>query len=897
MLRFLILAAWLFFVVTFSLNAQIKSDSTSNFTFEKAISAIEARHGIRFFYDAERLNSKPLNRSIVDLPLDECIRRICNLTGYSVTKINGSSYIFLPEDINPEILQKQQYLDFISVGNPLDFGKFKNADVEGTVKDGKNGDPLAGAMILDEKFNIVVSSDKNGNFTINLPVGDHDLTLKSVGYEDNHVKVKVYGKGKLALELYEKSIKLDEVVVRAEMAQNSVVQNQMSMVRIDAKAIKELPVSMGETDIIRSVTLMPGVQSVGEFGTGFNVRGGSADQNLVLLEDLLIFNPSHVFGLTSIVNPDDISSVTLLKAGIPAQYGERASSVLDIKMDNNQADHFSAKGGLGLINSRLSVKTPIVKNKVTLTLGGRSSYSDWLLGQLPDIDLRNSSASFYDLNGSLNIKLSNATRFSIFGYESKDKFRFGKTTSFQYDNGMAGARLSHIFNNNFSFSLMGGRSIYRMNIDEDIDNQYDQSKIKSSITYDCLRWNFQLHSIARNELDFGLNGLKYSNNPGELLPGNPQSLITSAKVQDEKALELSAYISDKIEVSKKLTMEGGVRFTNYFFLGPFSENVFEQNKPRTAGNILEVKSYKNNEVVYSHKGIEPRLSAIYRLNGESSLKASYSRVHQYLNLISNTSVMAPTDVWKLSNNEIHPLICNQVAIGYYRTIPKRLLELSVELYFKDLQDVIEYKDGAKLLINQNIETDLIPAKGYNYGVELFLKKNYGRLTGWATYSYSRSMRKTTSTFEEEQILGNKYFPSNYDKPHNLTILTNYHISRRWRFSSTFMYSTGRPATYPELQYNFNGNQLIYYSDRNKYRLPDYHRLDVSITLDGNLKLKKRFKSSWTFSVVNLYARKNAFSAYYQKESPNFANDFHTFGYYKLYIIGKPFPTLTYNFTF
>jgi hypothetical protein len=331
--------------------------------------------------------------------------------------------------------------------------------------------------------------------------------------------------------------------------------------------------------------------------------------------------------------------------------------------------------------------------------------------------------------------------------------------------------------------------------------------------------------------------------------------------------------------------------------GPYQMRIFKPDMPQLAENIMEVKDYKKDEIVYSHNGIEPRLSVIYKLNSESSVKASYSKIHQYLNLVSNTSVMAPTDVWKLSDNNILPLICNQVAVGYYRNFLKGSLEASVEIYYKKLDNVAEYKEGAKLLMNESLETDLIPAKGYNYGIEFYVKKNSGRLTGWASYTYSRSKRQTTSSFEEEKIKNNETFNSNYDKPHNFISVANYHISRRWRFSATFVLNTGRPVTLPEMKYFYQGSQLIYYSDRNKYRLPYYHRLDVSITLDESLRLRKKWKGSWSLSIVNLYSRKNAYSSFYQKEMPSEINNYKTFSLYKLYIIGRPLPTLTYNFTF
>lgn len=883
----------LFSGLVFSQQNISPADSVSYFSFENVIQLLEQKYGVRFFYDAERLQNRKLNSGVAQLPFEEALDRIRKITGYSSVRINNASYILLPY----ESVQQQTYQDFIPIGNPLDFGRFSSAEITGEVVDGKTGDPLVGAIVSQSKLKLDINTDKDGKFTIKLPVGDQELNVKFFGYEENNTKIKVYGKGNLKLELFEKSISLDEVIVRAEMAQNSVMRNQMSIVRMDSKVIKELPVSMGEKDIIRSATLMPGIQSVGEFGSGFIVRGGSADQNLILMEDLPVFNPSHVFGLISIVNPDDVSNVTLLKAGIPAKYGERASSVMDIKMGGAPTDKIHASGGIGLISSRLNLKVPLFNKKIVFSMGGRSSYSDWILKRLRDPDLMNSSAGFYDLNTMLTISPNSSNRISFFGYLSDDNFKFSNSTRYSYSNLMGGAKWTHVFNSKLSSTIMTGRSTYELDMEEDINKPLEISKINTGIVYDCFKWNFAWAMLVNNSVDIGINAIRYNNKAGELTPGSPESIVLPKKVQDEQAYELSAYLSDNFSVTDKLNIEAGVRYTRYMLTGPYQKRTFKSDMPRSVDNLLEAKDYKAGETVYSHNGIEPRFSVIYKLNTESSVKASYSRIHQYLNLVSNTSVMAPTDVWKLSDNNLLPLISDQVAVGYYRNFLKKAIEASVEIYYKHLGNAVEYKEGASLLLNQSLETDLIPAKGYNYGVELYVKKISGRLTGWASYTFSKALRQTTSPFEEEKIRNNAVFNSNYDRPHNLISVANYHISRRWRFSATFMLNSGRAVTLPELKYNYLGNQLIYYSDRNKYRLPAYHRLDVSITLDESLRLKKKWKGSWSLSIVNLYSRKNAYSSFYQKEMPGLSNNFRTFSLYKLYIIGRPLPTITYNFTF
>jgi hypothetical protein len=890
-----IFICWLFYQPLFSQEAsKTVNDSTSYLNFEQAISAIELKHNVKFYFNTDHFQNKRVNSSIINLSLEEALNRITTVTGYSSVKINQASYVLLPFET---AAHNESTNEFITVGNPLDYGRYTWAQVEGKVLDGKTGEPVIGAIVFNEKLKINESTDVNGSFKVRMPVGEQELTTRYYGYSDNTRKIKIYGNGNLKLELFDKVITLGEVTIKAGEGQNMVNRNQMSVVRIDAKAIKELPVTMGEIDILKSVTLMPGVQSTGEFGTGFNVRGGNADQNLVLMEDLPVFNSSHVFGLISILNPDNVSSVTFMKAGIPAKYGERASSVLDIKMDGTSKDQISGKGGIGLINSRLNLKIPLLNKKIVLAVGGRTSYSNWLLRSLNDQDLKNSSASFYDLNALLSISPNSSNRISFFGYVSDDDFEFSSTTKYRYKNFMGGAKWSHTFNDKLAMSIMAGRSKYNMSIDEDLNKPVEASMLTTNIIYDCARLNFSWNVFEENKLEFGANAVKYQNNPGNLIPENEASDVLPQDMNKEKALEISGYISDNFNVTDKFNLEAGLRFTQYRLLGPYQTRYYEADQLRTIENIQEIKDFQPNETAFFTQNLEPRVSMIYKLKPNQSIKASYSRMNQYINLISNNSVMAPTDIWKLSDNNIRPLASNQYALGYYVNFPKELLEASAEIYYKDQSNVPEYKNGAKLILNPALEADMVHSRGSNYGLELYLSKNSGRFTGWASYTFSKSLKKTTSSFKEEQISENRYYNSNFDVPHNIVINGVYHISKRWRIAGTFLYNSGRPTTLPEKSYFVDGVKVLHYSDRNEYRMPDFHRLDISITLDESIKIKKRWRGSWTLSIINLYGRKNAYSIFYKKEAPSVANNYKTFSLYKLYIIGRPLPTLTYTFSF
>lgn len=678
------------------------------------------------------------------------------------------------------------------------------------------------------------------------------------------------GQSTVEAEDTQKTIRLKEVVVNDQAMDQNVVSTQMSIVKLNAKALKELPLFLGEKDVLKSLKLLSGVQTTGEFGTGFYVRGGSQDQNLLLVEGEPLFNSAHAFGLISAVNSDGVSNVTLLKSGISAKYGERASSVMDFQLGSNP-DRAVAKGGIGLMDTRLNLETPLFGKKVSLLVGGRTSYSNWLLHRMPEADLQNSSVQFFDLNALLNIQLNPGNHLALFGYFSDDRYSMSYENKYHYDNLLASIKYTRQFGEKLHTSWLTGLSRYRNDVRErDSLAPAEAYQIQSAILY--LNSQLDLHWSATDShaLDFGLKAIRYHLQPGIQSPVGPLSLVVPKTVTAQDGLEMAAYVSDNIHFSKALGAEVGLRLSRYANLGATTD---------------------------AQTSLEPRLSLRCQLDEASSLKLNVSRMSQFINLISNTTVMSPTDVYHLSGSGSKPVLCDQVALGYFRNFKNNALEASAEIYFKKLHNILEYKDGAELLMNDDLASDLVNATGHGYGLELSLKKNSGRLTGWANYTYSRSLRHTTGLLKAEQINGNRYYPSGSDQPHNVVLVGNYHLTRRWMASATFNYSTGRPVTLPELKYEFNGKQYIYYSDRNKYRLPDYHRLDIAFTHDENLKLKRTWKGSWTIAVLNLYARKNPYSVFYKSTAGLETGFRNSINLYKMYIIEKPIPTITYNFTF
>ncbi len=851
----------------------------------------------RLFYEQDWFTNIKFHHSYLDLPTNEIMERITIMVKCDYLIIDSLSIVLIPKQVGL-LMNNDVSTGLITVGDPMKFGQSLKAILTGRVLNGKTGDPLPGAVIFLEKYNIGTTSGEKGKYSIELPVGENIITLKYVGFENKYIKIKILSDGSMDLELFESSVKLDEVQISAQQSDANVYRNQMSIQSFDSKAIRELPVTFGEKDIIKSISLLPGIQTVGEFGTGFNVRGGGNDQNLILLEGTPVINSSHLFGLISILNANTVSNVTLMKAGIPSTYGERASSVLTIDMGPENPEKLRVRSGIGLINSNINIETPLIKNKASLILGARSSYSNWLLHKVPEIDLMNSTAQFYDLNGLLTLKLNRNNKLRIFGYFSNDNFTFVNLNEYKYSNALGSVRWIHNFSDKLTSNILCNISYYDYSITGiDTLKKYDAFKIVSRLKYRSLKWNLSYIHNNKHSFNFGWNTILYNVSPGKQTPFGQESYAVPLQIDPEKALELTLYLSDNIIISDKFKLEIGLRYTNYYQLGPGNVTEYSSSSSLSEASIKDTLSYSKNEIIKKYSGPEPRISLCYIISKNSSVKLSYNRINQYINLVSNTSVATPADVMKLSDNYLKPLNMDQIAIGYYRNFNLNSIETSIELYYKKLNNVLEYRDGAKLLMNDQIETALVNANGYNYGLELFIKRNFGRLSGWISYTYSRSLRKTNNNFEADQINKNSFFPSSYDKPNNLILIGNYHISRRWRFSGTFTYNTGRPVTIPVLKYSYQGYQLIYYSDRNKYRLPDYHRLDVSITMDESLRLRKKWKGSWTFSVINLYGRKNAYSVYYQNETPSALNNYNNGSLFKMYIIGRPFPSLTYNLSF
>jgi hypothetical protein len=874
------------------------SDSGRVIPYGEFFRRLEQRDTVRIYYRAEWFAGKLIHSPLGLLPAEKAIATAARMNQLDVLRIDSRSYVFLPPELRSQKAQQAGEAEVLLIGNPALYGKSSRAELTGTISSGATGETLPGVVIQVEKLKLAAVTDSRGNYNLSLPAGDHTLRINAIGFQDIVQKIRIVSAGNADFSLFEKSVMLGEVVILDKRADNNLTRAQTGSFRLDNKALKLIPATLGETDLIRSITSMPGIQSPGEFGAGFQVRGGSADQNLVLLEEVPLFNSSHLLGFTTSVNADIVSGVTLYKSGIPARYGERVASVMLIRTGTDDFRDKHVKGGIGLLNSRLTALIPFARKRGSLMLGGRTSYSDWLLHQVPDIDLKNSSAGFYDLNGMLSLNPGADDRITLFGYYSRDHFGFSRNTDYRYSNLLGSLRWTHSFGPRLSSSLLAGWSQYRMKIaDTDTLDPTRASVTELQTLYRSLKLSFTWTPLPKHSFDFGLSGILYSSFPGTLKPVGALSVVQPVKMARENGMEAAVYVSDEFSLSRALSAEAGLRMVYYRAYGPGDVPVFEPGTAAGPSDIRDTLHYSAGETIWSTFTPEPRISIRWSLTEMSSVKLSYNRMNQFINLISNTSVISPTDIWKLSGKNLRPVSCDQLSAGYYRNFRQNTIETSLEFYVKDSRHVIEYRNGAVLFMNPFPETELLDARALGYGMELFVKKNSGKLTGWLSYTWSRSVHRSTGIYPETRINDNTAFPSNYDIPHSLNTGINYQMSRRWRFAATFTCNTGRPVTLPELRFTSGGTQLIYYSDRNKYRLPAYHRLDVSLTFDQNLKIHQKWKGSWTLTVINVYGRKNAFSVYYSREDPRTWNSGGSYNLYKMYIMGVPLPTLTYNFSF
>jgi len=878
---------------------------------------MEKQTGYRFFYDTADLDTTRIDVNFQGQPLSVVLPSVFSGTGISFS-VDRFHHVFIAKGdaintgLPPGFFDKVD-TGRLAVGDTIrdyleDVGKTQVATIEnklyligdkangnlpgkvnlaGYTLDVATGEPIVGASIYVENPRIGVSSDQYGYYSISLPRGRHVLNIQSIGMRDTRRLIMVYGDGKMNIELHTQVMTLKKVIVSAEKASN-IKGTAMGVQKIDIKTIKQVPVVFGEADVLRVVSMLPGVQTVGESSTGLNVRGGSTDQNLVLFNDATIYNSAHFFGFFSAFNPEVVKDVELFKSSMPARYGGRLSSVLDINgRDGNKRD-FAGSAGIGLLTSRLNIEGPIVKDKTSFILGGRTTYADWLLQDLP-AQYKNSKASFYDLNLTISHEINKKNNLYLTGYLSEDHFNLNNDTTYAYGNRNVNLKWKHIFSNKWNSVLSTGYDRYQYSIGS-TNNPVNAYDLGFNINQLYFRANFNYYLSSSHTIEFGLNTLRYKLHPGFYVPVGSKSLVVPDTLQAEQAQESALYVSDHYTVTSALSLDAGLRWSVVNYLGRSVVNNYASGLPLTVQTQTGTTPYGSGSIIKTYGGPEYRLSARLVLTENFSLKAGYNTSRQYINMLSNTTAMAPTDIWKLSDPNIKPQYGDQISLGAYHNFSNNTIETSVEVYYKRIQDYLDYKPGAQLIMNPHIETDVLETHGKAYGVEFLVKKSTGKLNGWISYTYSRILLQQNNPNEGPLINNGNWYPADYDKPNDATVVANYRINHRFSISANATYSTGRPITLPIGVYYYAGSLRTLYADRNTYRIPDYFRTDMSMNIEGNHKVHQKTHNSWTIGVYNVTGRHNPYSVYYVSENGAING-------YKLSIFGSAIPFVNFNIRF
>ncbi len=765
--------------------------------------------------------------------------------------------------------------------------------LSGTITEALTNETLIGVNILIPELQAGVVTNEYGFYSITLPKGTYNFVISYIGFAEIKETITLNTNQAKDFSLEEATESLEEVVITENVEKLNIRKPQMSVNALKASTIKEIPVVLGEADVIKAITMLPGVTNAGEGASGFNVRGGAADQNLILLDEATIYNSSHLFGFFSVFNPDAIKDLKLYKGGIPARYGGRVASVLDIYQKEGNSNAFHANGGIGLVASRFLAEGPIVKEKGAFLLGGRATYAHLFL-PLFDID---NKAYFYDLNTKLNYKINTNNNIYLSGYFGRDVFSISEAFKNTYGNAVFNFRWNHLFSNKIFSNLSLIYSDYYYGLDLD----FVKFKWNSSITNFNVKYDFKHYVSDKIKLQYGINTIYHKFNPGEIKPSSASSGINYQKLIDKYAFENALYIDAEHKIAKKITASYGLRYSFFLRMGQKEINHYANQQAVVFNTELQIYEsaepietvFKSrSKVVQSFHNLEPRLAVAFQLNETSSIKTSYNRVSQYLHLLSNTSSPTPLDVWTPSGEYIKPQILDQVALGYFRNFKENTYSLEVEGFYKNVKNRIDYIDGADLIANNAIERVILNGKARAYGMELLLRKNEGKFKGWLAYTLSKSEQQTKGRTPQETGINNgQWYTTPYDKTHDISATASYELNKYWKFNANFLFQTGQPTTYPNSQYEYNGITVANYEPRNANRLPAYNRLDISANYTPKPNKTKGWQSEWVFGIYNVYNRRNAASISFRENTETGVNEAERFSIFGIV------PSVSYNFKF
>ena len=907
-----------FLVILFAVNLQAQDKKEITFTAVNEpildiLSEIEAQFNVQFYVIEDWIKDQKTSVVKDTYTLEALLKEVLddtplNFYKYSEDKVvlvkNNSIVSELPKGFVVDSLKRnntqanpifaEEFNQDVTDGNIITIGKRSSArvgseyELTGYIRDSKTNAGIDNLVISANDKSIYTTTDANGFYTLRLPAGQHRVETSGLGYGLKSKTIVLYGSGSLNFNLVEDAQLLKEVIIESNKSEN-IREATVGISRINLKEIKTIPLVLGERDVLKVAVTLPGIQKAGEGSIGYNVRGGRADQNLILLDDAVIYSPSHFLGFFSGINPFTTGSVDIYKGNIPAEFGGRLSSVFDIETKAGNKEKISGEGSIGPVTGNLTLEVPVVKDRSSILVGGRATYSGWILRSLSEESLKDSEASFYDGIINYNDKINDKHQVKASVYYSDDKFSITSDSLYRYNNALASVNYTHQWNDKKKGELILSHSNYQFEIDFDANSDKD-FLFDYTINESQLKYNLNHKIDPKHNLLYGGAAKYYNIDPGNIEGKGESSTIQPLSIQSERAVESAIFLSDEYEVNKKLQLNLGLRYSHYANLGPSVQREYQDGAPKNESTVVSENTYDDNEVVETYGGLEYRFSGRYFLTPELSLKAGYNRTLQYIHLLSSNTTISPTDTYKLSDLNIKPQKASQFSLGVFRNFDDQDLEVSLEGYYKSLDDILDYKTGANLTLNENIETELLQGEGQAYGVEFLLKKKKGNLNGYFGYTYSRTFIKLDSENPDERVNNGEYFPANYDKPHDFSLVANYKITQRYSVSFNASYQTGRPITYPVGKFEFAGEEQVVYSDRNDFRIPDYFRLDIGFNIEGNHKKMKLAHSFWNISIYNVLGRNNPYSVY-------FVNDNKEIKAYQTSIFSVPVPTITYNFKF
>ncbi len=870
------------------------------------LAILRDRYHIRFYFDPNLIPDYEVSVQFQETPFLDAMQTLLSGSNLSAAQIKPGAAILAPKgSLNREYAnqiltawdtgtmqwpERKLFKEMdLSYGNPDKEPSSKALTFKGKIIDVLTKEPVVGATILAMDVQQGTDTDAKGRFEMNLPFGAHPIEIQYIGYQGIKLKLGLYESVYADIEIEQLVLNLSEVIIRAKADNAKVQSTQIGVENLEVKSIKQLPTALGEVDVVKALESLPGVSTVGEGAAGFNVRGGNIDQNLIVQDGAPVLNTAHALGFFSSFNPDVISGISLYKGSIPAQYGGRLSSVLEVRVKDGDFQGWHGAGGVGLAYSRLSLEGPIIRNKLSFIFGGRISYSDWMLKLVRDPYIRTSALSFRDFTGKLTYKLGARNILALSGFYSGDSFRYSNEFGYKWQtqlytfswNFLATEKLSS------AFKVIAGD--YGSELFE--PGGSDAFSLLNGLKYYVLKENIFYQPNADYQINAGAEWTRYEAKPEELRPYNDASSIIPEKINKDLGDEMALYANAEINLTERWSVSAGLRYSAYRQLGPRDVNLYNAEVPRTPNSAIDTTSYGGGNAIQTYSGFEPRLSLKYSIGPNSSIKVGYNRLRQYIHLISNTAAATPVDFWQVSTLYIPPQLADNFSLGYFQNLKKNLWQLSLEVYYKKLGNLLTYKDLPQLLLARQLETQLLSSEGQAYGFELSARKTSGKWNGQFSYTFARSLQRTPDAFPSEIINSGDWFPSNFDQPHQVNLVLKHNMNPIQSITLNFTYRTGRPYTIPTSNYSVGGIVISHYGLRNEGRIPDYHRLDFSFNIDKTAIKDKGFRQSFTFSFYNLYARKNAFSVYFKRSPTNVQEA------YKLALIGTTIPALSWNFVF